>query len=353
MYEPITVGLEILRLITYLALSLIPATITAYAIAAPILGRETPRIKEEIERLKEETERRLRSEKISIEEAKREIARYDKYKKDWEKWLDALSFKNMILRPCISFGIALVIAALGIYTLWITVNAIPVCISISTISIVIGVYFLGRGLIAVDRAVRLVRSPIEKGVFFDNFEKGIGPNKWTMSFGTENDIIKATNNVLHIREDGIAPAKSIQTREGFKGDYTIEVKIRCLTIRAGHNLGILIGDGYCADGNFIFMAFYEEPHGRTYYRLWKKVIGERRWNLIGNDPEKRWSFSEWYKWKIIKRRNELEWYVGQELIYKTDISFIGSPQYIIIPRLWNEATPDEGELELDYIKIDP
>jgi len=351
MYESITAGLEILRLIIYLALSLIPATITAYAIAAPILGRETPRIKEEIDRLKEETERRLRSEKISIDDAKREIARYDRYKKEWEKWLDALSFKNMILRPCISFGIALTIAALGIYTLWITVKAMLICISVSTISIVIGVYFLGRGLIAVDRAVRLVRSPIEKEMFFDNFEKGISPNKWIMSFGTEKDIIKAMNGVLRIREDGIAPAKSIQTREGFKGDYTIEVKIRCPTIRAGHNLGILIGDGYRADGNFIFMAFYAEPQGRTYYRLWKKVIGEKKWNLIGDDPEKRWSFNEWYKWKIIKHKNELEWYVGQKLIYKTDISFIGSPQYIIIPRLWDEKTLDEGELELDYIKI--
>jgi hypothetical protein len=153
---------EVLRIIAEAALFLVSVTIPTYAISASFLGKETVRTMSRIKMQRENTERRIHSAAKNIEEMQAGIRAYELEEEALKGRLQRVSVWGVVVYPAIWYGLALVIALVGIYNYPNQIaiqtptgqsSELPI-LAISFGSLVVGSYFLGKALFAIDKVAR-------------------------------------------------------------------------------------------------------------------------------------------------------------------------------------------------------
>ena len=152
--------LEFLKIIAELSIFLMSITVPTYAIAISHITRTAPnafnKIKEKREKLEKELKKDIVREKIEVQKIENKIKRFRKDEKKIKTGLKRFSWKGVILYPSVFFGLALTVAAHGIYFYpagdfiirsYTLKTYIP-----SLLFIFIGILLLGRAIIGIENA---------------------------------------------------------------------------------------------------------------------------------------------------------------------------------------------------------
>jgi len=158
--------LEVLKILANLAIFLMSVTIGTYSIAVSFLGPKYARAANAITREKEKLEKELRERMaaatvpIKLEDLEKRINEFRKKEKRMKGRFGPLSLLNTVLLPTIFFGLSLLYTSLGIHMF--TGSDLSVIYGPILLFIAIGLIFLGRTLLMIQRAARETAITLEE-----------------------------------------------------------------------------------------------------------------------------------------------------------------------------------------------
>ncbi|MEM1804879.1 MAG: DUF2341 domain-containing protein, partial [Nanopusillaceae archaeon] len=189
--------------------------------------------------------------------------------------------------------------------------------------------------------------------FFDDFEgEEIDLNKWQISTGTAGDRIYVREGKLYIESDGIAPVKTIATRERVvKYVSTVIARVAPVAIHPGHRFGIVLVDSLSSDPNGVACIIEEHVHFLYRYTTYTYIFHQISSGAWSGRFLYFYPFLEQaYKTIVIERIGTIAQLtveiISGHLYLQSDAEY-----YIVIPRMFDEYTGDKGVFAVDFIAV--
>ncbi|MEM1725110.1 MAG: DUF2341 domain-containing protein, partial [Thermoplasmata archaeon] len=184
--------------------------------------------------------------------------------------------------------------------------------------------------------------------FFDDFDKEeIDLNKWQISTGTPGDRIYVVGGKLYIESDGIAPVRTIATREKVvKQNSAVIIRYALSGIDAYYSLGVGLVDRLASNPNGVYVGIFKDRTYDRYVRACTISAGgyyncRRIYGLLEYE----------FVPVIIERRGETARVIANR--GAADIStYTTADLHIILPRgVWDENTADRRVIPIDFIAV--
>ncbi|MEM1804901.1 MAG: DUF2341 domain-containing protein, partial [Nanopusillaceae archaeon] len=185
--------------------------------------------------------------------------------------------------------------------------------------------------------------------FFDDFEgEEIDLNKWTISPGTAYDRIYVTAGKLYVESDGVAPVKTIATREKvFKPGSAAIIRIAPVYVRYYDNYGIAFVSNLSEDSQGIFFGFFRD----TYVIILRAYgVSAGSYASYGDVFVEMGTRAPYFNMLLLHEGSSISIAtIGQRRTYTLPVA---DSLHIMFPRgIWDDYASDEGVIAVDFVAI--